>query len=71
MTEIKLMLALTVREFDIRDAYDEYDLMKKNPNGWNVNGQRAYMMRGGGGHPADFYPYFMAYQRGTMLSRAV
>jgi cytochrome P450 len=56
MTEIKLMLALTVREFDIRDAYEEYDSMKKNPKGWNVNGQRAYMMRRGGGHPADFYP---------------
>lgn len=56
LTEIKVMLALTVREFDFRDAYKEFDEMKKNPSGWNVNGQRAYMMRRGGGHPADHYP---------------
>lgn len=56
LTEIKVMLALTLREFDFMDAYDEFDRMKGNPKGWNVNGQRAYMMRRGGGHPADFYP---------------
>jgi hypothetical protein len=50
------MLALTVREFDIKDAYEEYDSSKKNPTGPNVNRQRTYMMRRGGGHPADFYP---------------
>ncbi|ATZ51418.1 hypothetical protein BCIN_07g00580 [Botrytis cinerea B05.10] len=56
MTEIKLMLALTIRDFDFKDAYEEYDVMKGNPKGLNVNGQRAYMMLRGGGHPADHYP---------------
>ncbi|TGO52386.1 hypothetical protein BCON_0142g00120 [Botryotinia convoluta] len=56
MTEMKLMLALTIRDFDFKDAYEEYDVMKGNPKGLNVNGQRAYMMLRGGGHPADHYP---------------
>ncbi|KAF7886789.1 uncharacterized protein EAF02_003436 [Botrytis sinoallii] len=61
MTEIKLMLALTIRDFDFKDAYEEYDEMKGNPEGLNVNGQRAYMMLRGGGHPADHYPCKVAF----------
>ena len=56
LTEIKLMLALTIREYNFKDCYREYDAMKGNPSGWNVNGHRAYMARRGGGHPADHYP---------------
>jgi len=57
ITEIKIILALTIRSFDIVDAYAEFDALKKNPRGMNVNGQRTYMVRGtGGGHPADEYP---------------
>ena len=56
LTEIKVMLTLTIRDFNIQNAYEEFDELKKNPKGWNVNGQRAYMMRRGGGHPADNYP---------------
>jgi len=56
LTEIKVMLVLTVRQFDVRDAYEEFDALKGNPKGRKVNGQRAYMMGRGGGHPADFYP---------------
>ena len=61
LTEIKLMLALTIREFDFKDSYKEFDALKKNPVGWNVNGQRAYMMRRGGGHPAHHYPCKIKY----------
>lgn len=56
LTEIKVMLVLTIRDFDFRDCYAEYDTMNGNPKGWNVNGQRAYMMRRAGGFPADHYP---------------
>lgn len=57
LTEIKLILALTIREFDVNDAYGEFDEMKGNRGNMKVNGQRAYMVRlGGGGHPADGYP---------------
>ncbi|TGO36096.1 hypothetical protein BHYA_0135g00010 [Botrytis hyacinthi] len=63
MTEIKLMLALTIRDFDFKDAYEEYDVMKGNPKGLNVNGQRAYMMLWGGGDPADHYPSKVAFAK--------
>ena len=61
MTEVKVMLALTIREFDIKDAYAAFDKVKNNPKGANVNGQRAYMMLRGGGHPADHYPCKVKY----------
>ena len=34
---------------------------KDNPNGWNVNGERAYMMHRGVGHPADHCPCKVAF----------
>jgi cytochrome P450 len=58
MTEMKIILALTIRSFDIVDAYEEFDKAKNNSKGrMTVNGRRNYMVRGaGGGHPADGYP---------------
>jgi cytochrome P450 len=57
LTEIKIILALTIREFTIKDAYAEFDKAKRNVRNMTVNGTRAYMVRiGGGGHPADEYP---------------
>ncbi|TGO88203.1 hypothetical protein BPOR_0177g00160 [Botrytis porri] len=47
----------------ISDAYEEYDLIKGDPKGWRVNGQRAYMMLRGGGHPADHYPCKVAFAK--------
>lgn len=56
LTEIKIMLVLTVRELFISDAYREWDTLKGNPGDWSFNGDRAYMVRRGGGHPCDSYP---------------
>lgn len=56
------MLVLTLREFDIRDAYAEFDTLQANPKGWNFNGQRAFMMRGGG-HLAENYPCKVKFAR--------
>lgn len=50
------MLALTVREIDFEERYEEFDEMKSNPKGWNFKGERAYMMRRPGAFPADHYP---------------
>ncbi|KAF2649571.1 aflN/ verA/ monooxygenase [Lophiostoma macrostomum CBS 122681] len=56
--EIKVVLALTVREFTIRPAYDEWDRMHQKIGIRKVNGNRAYQVEGGGGgaHPSDRYP---------------
>jgi cytochrome P450 len=55
MTEIKAVLACTVREFNIKDAYAEVDAGKRiNLRG--VAGQRAYMIEAGAAHPNGKYP---------------
>ncbi|KAF2743074.1 cytochrome P450 [Sporormia fimetaria CBS 119925] len=57
LTEMKIILAMTLRSFDIQDAYAAFDERRGNPKGWQVNGSRTYMTRGAGaGHPADGYP---------------
>lgn len=55
MTEIKTILACTVREFDIRDCYAEMDGNEKVDLS-GVDGERAFMIEAGAAHPADGYP---------------
>ena len=54
--DIKVVLALTVREFDIRDAYKEWDRLHPSEHIKTVNGERAYQISQGGAHPADGFP---------------
>lgn len=58
IAELKVILALTVREFRIEDAYREWDLQKGTAKRERagVNGERAYQFIRGGGHPSEFYP---------------
>lgn len=72
MVEIKAVLMLVVREFDISPIYDEWDKRTGKDKceakvGWgallpsstirHVAGDRVYQTTGGGGsHPADGYP---------------
>ena len=57
-TEIKVLLALTVREFDISHAYDEWDKLYPSGGIKTAMGDRAYQVEGGGGgsHPANKFP---------------
>ena len=54
--ELKVVLALTVREFDVRDAYAEYDRLHPRNGSVTVEGERAYQIEKGGAHPADRFP---------------
>ena len=58
ITEMKIVLALTVREFNIVEAYEEWDVKKGTPerNRAGVNGERVYQILRGGAHPSEFYP---------------
>ncbi|SPO01960.1 related to sterigmatocystin biosynthesis P450 monooxygenase STCS [Cephalotrichum gorgonifer] len=57
MTEIKAVLACTVREFDIKECYDEVDAgKKKRPDLAGVAGYRPYMIDAGAAHPTGQYP---------------
>ena len=38
LTESRVMLVLTVREFDVRHPHEEFDRFKGNPASWEVNG---------------------------------
>ena len=56
MLELRLVLALTVREFDIKGAYEEWDRVKPNKGIKIVKGERAYQIEKVGAHPADRFP---------------
>jgi hypothetical protein len=53
MTEIKLVLAHLAREFEFKDAYDEWDGLSSRKGPKTYRGERAYQ---GATHPAQNYP---------------
>ncbi|KAF2475930.1 cytochrome P450 [Lindgomyces ingoldianus] len=70
--EMRIVLVLTARLFDIRPVYDEFDARNAAEESWvkrglksvgvlkeplkTVNGERAYQTEKAGTHPADGYP---------------
>lgn len=54
--ELRCVLVMTAREFDIRAAYDEWDRARPSSAPKTVNGERAYQVGKGGAHPADGFP---------------
>ncbi|KAI9669008.1 MAG: hypothetical protein M1817_005165 [Caeruleum heppii] len=56
MLELRITLVLTIREFDIRGAYEEWDRHHHNKGIKTVEGERAYQIERGGAHPADRFP---------------
>lgn len=66
MLELRVVLVLTVRRFEIKPAYEEWDGVR--PKGWaervglkkreveNFEGERAYQVEKGAAHPKDGYP---------------
>ncbi|KAI1815771.1 cytochrome P450 [Poronia punctata] len=56
--ELKVVLVMTARLFDITPAYDEWDTLHPRDGIKTVEGNRAYQseMGGGGAHPSDGFP---------------
>jgi cytochrome P450 len=54
--DIKTVLAMTLREFDILPAYEEYDKLHPTTALKTVSGERAYQIPSGASHPADGFP---------------
>jgi sterigmatocystin biosynthesis cytochrome P450 monooxygenase len=56
MLELRIVLVMTAREFDIVTVYEEWDTLhpKKQPR--HVNGDRAYQILNGAAHPCDGLP---------------
>ncbi len=56
MLELKIVLAMTVREFEIKSLYDERDTFKPRRGPKTVNGDKAYQNLSGSAHPSDGLP---------------
>lgn len=58
MAEIKTVLVMVLREFDVKPMYEEWDAKMGKKGVKMVNGERVYQVSGGGGgpHPVDRYP---------------
>jgi hypothetical protein len=58
LTEIKTLLVMVVRQFDLKEAYAEWDPLHPVAGLREANGERAYQVSGGGGgqHPSCRYP---------------
>ena len=54
--DVRVALVMTVREFDINDAYEEWDRLHPTKDIKTVRGERAYQVSSGGAHPADGFP---------------
>ena len=72
--EMRIVMVMTVRVFDIKPAYEEWDAMKEKKMGLlakfkrsivgapvkAVHGDRAYQTEKAGTHPADGYPCYVS-----------
>lgn len=56
MLEMKLVMVMTLREFDVRSSYEEWDRTRGKPGPRTVSGERAYQVLDGTTRPADGFP---------------
>lgn len=58
MLDIKITLAMVVREFDVQDQYQEWDQLHPSPSSEikTVFGERAYQVPQGAAHPVHGFP---------------
>lgn len=56
MTELRVVLACIVRQFDLVPAYDEWDRLHPIKGPRTYRGERAYQIEEGAAHPVDHYP---------------
>ena len=56
MLELRLVLTMTAREFEIKSVYNEWDSLHPTNGPKTVNGDRAYQILSGAAHPSDGLP---------------
>ncbi|MCJ1248455.1 hypothetical protein MMC30_005673 [Trapelia coarctata] len=54
--DVRVVLVMTVREFEIKDAYEEWDRLHPTHEIKTVRGERCYQVSQGAAHPADGLP---------------
>ena len=55
--ELKMVVTMTAREFEIKSAWDERDRLHPTNSPKTVNGDRAYQILSGSTHSNDRHPY--------------
>ena len=56
MTELRVILACIVRQFDFTPAYDEFDGLNPRKGLRTYRGERVYQNEEGAAHPVEHYP---------------
>ena len=56
MTELRVILACIVRQFDFQPAYEEWDKLHPSKVTRNYRGERVYQIEEGAAHPVEHYP---------------
>ena len=56
MLELKLVLTMTAREFEIKSVYDEWDKLHPRRGPKTLSGDRAYQILSGAAHPSAGLP---------------
>ncbi|PQE04870.1 cytochrome P450 protein [Rutstroemia sp. NJR-2017a BBW] len=56
MTELRVVLSCIIREFDFKNAYDEWDQLHPSKGLKTYRGERAYQVEEGAAHPVEHYP---------------
>jgi cytochrome P450 len=56
MTELRVILACIVRQFDFKPAYDEWDRLHPRKGLKTYRGERVYQVEEGAAHPVEHYP---------------
>ena len=57
MTELRVIAAIVLRNFDFHPAYEEMDKERRNEGGRRrYRGERAYQIEEGAAHPCEHYP---------------
>lgn len=62
--ELKLVVVMTARKFDVSPTYDEWDRLNPNKGPKTVDGERAYQVVRGGAHPSDGFPCRVSVAKG-------
>ena len=61
--DVRTLLVMTVREFDFKDAYEEWDRLHPGKGIRQVDGERAYQVQIGGAHPTDGFPCRVSFRK--------
>ena len=55
MTELRVIMACIVRQFDFKPAYDEWDRLHPRQGLRTYRGERVYQTEEGAAHPVEHY----------------